>query len=198
MSWGCWRRGGTVAAVFTRLFHPGVWWEGGWGQWNLRALWCLSPDFHEVWPTEVETERQNRSKWQTDLGWRRNGVPAPDNWINFHQGTISSLQFVVFAGATAGWSIVETCARDFCLLPLQTTDLCMYYRYIKRLALVSERAMETWDGLGKHPPLISDMVLKCLPWPRKTKERVTWLRPLHSCKAFLTSPSLTRSQNSKG
>lgn len=80
-----------AAASFTCLWSQRLVNKGS----ETCAVCVLSPDFHEVWPTEVETERQNRSEWQAELGWRGNGVPASDHWTNFHQGTVVSSPSVV-------------------------------------------------------------------------------------------------------
>lgn len=82
-----------------RCLFPGPWIlatgrEGGvW--WNMRLPNVFTPDFHEVWPAEVEAEGQNRSERQAELGWRRNSLLAPHSWAHFHQGTVASLPFVV-------------------------------------------------------------------------------------------------------
>lgn len=69
--------------------------EGGPVPWTL-TCGVFSADFHEVRPTEVETERQDRSQRQAELGWGGSGVPAPDRGVHLHQGSVSSPPLLVF------------------------------------------------------------------------------------------------------
>lgn len=99
--------GRRAAALFPCLFILVL----GWGR-GARAVgtevW-FSADFHEVRPAEVETERQDRSQWQAELGRGGGGVPAPDRWIHLHQGSVLSLPSPVFpllGWVAHGWGFV--------------------------------------------------------------------------------------------
>lgn len=96
---------GVGRAMKGRCLFPGSWIlatgreSGVW--WNMRLLDVFTPDFHEVWSAKVETEGQNRSEWQTELGRRRNSLLAPHSRAHFHQGTVASLPFVIFPDTMA-------------------------------------------------------------------------------------------------
>lgn len=173
------QRGRGAAALLTGPLDPGVWGRKtgeGSGTWGLFGVFSL--DFHEVWPTEVETERQNRSKRQTELGWRGGGVPAPDRWIHFHQGTVLSRLFAAISGATTVWPI----AGDLCpSLPaaappshgllsapqVHCKDGCSHMRAGEgnvRWALISDMILKETTELAKSkkeksPPAFSSAVL---------------------------------------
>lgn len=152
-------------------FDPDVWrgvWR--WGQWNLEDPWCL-PDFHEVWPTEVETERQDRGKRQTELGRRRDGVPSADSRVHFHQGTGSALLCVVFAAATAKTSVMETCPWDLWpAAPPPPRPLSVLQAHPQTHPCVRAWCKCERASGNTHLPA-SDMILQCLPGQEKQKRR---------------------------
>lgn len=121
----------------------------------------LFPDFHEVWPAEVETERQNRSEWQAELGRRGNGVPAPDRWTDLHQGTVLSLPSAVSWCHSWMIPLAGTFAHNFHLPPPRPRDSSLHHKYVvKTASLVSERAKPVSAGLWKYPPLMLAVILK--------------------------------------
>lgn len=91
------RAGGAAADLFPGLFILEFGWQVRRGPRSLRSG-VFPPDFHEVRPAEVETERQDRSERQAELGWRRGRVPASDRGIHFHQGSVLSWSY-----PSAGW-----------------------------------------------------------------------------------------------
>lgn len=144
--------------------------EGGPVPWTL-TCGVFFADFHEVRPTEVETERQDRSQRQAELGWGGSGVPAPDRGVHLHQGSVSSPPLLVFlphGWVARGWgSVSTTCAR----YPHLQTLLCTPSPW--RRPLLPRRVGR--EEHGGSVPGLSPMLPVRLP-----------------------CPSLTRSQNSKG
>lgn len=163
------------------------------------AVYLFFPDFHEVWPAEVETERQNRSEWQAELGRRGSGVPASDRRTDLHQGTELSLPSAVSWCHSWMIPLAGTFARNFCLLSPCPIDSSLHHKYMVTLAtLMSEQAKPVSAGLWKYPPLKLVVILKEMyQLARKKKRRVPYLSSLLSSNAF-SSCSLTRSQRSKG
>lgn len=159
------------------------------------AIYLFFPDFHEVWPAEVETERQNRSEWQAELGRRGGGVPAPDRWTDLHQGTALSLPSALSWCHSWMIPLAGAFAHNFHLPPPHPID----HKYmVKTASLVSERAKPVSAGLWKYPPLKLAVILKEMyELASKKRRRVPYLSPLLSSDA-LPSRSLIRSQRSKG
>lgn len=167
--------------------------NGTWGPFGVFSL-----DFHEVWPTEVETERQDRGKRQTELGRRRDGVHA-DSRVHLVRCGIGTAVCVVFAAATAR----SICHGDLsletsCLLPLHPQTTVYATSTSPDPPLCQSEGQCKCERRSRKLPTSSFRYDSAMPpWPRKTKRRAAFVQHC-PVRPFSLPPSLTRSQNSKG
>lgn len=56
------------------------------------SLFLFLADFHEIRPTAVETEGEDRNELQAELGWRGDDLHAPHYRPHQHQGGLQATQ----------------------------------------------------------------------------------------------------------